>query len=132
MIKYYEENIIEPPLEFRDDYKPIPAPRTKKQVIKKPVSLPRTQIKETNKALEGYTTSYEISIKNNKDPLVQVQNARRAFETHIESILASMKGLKLVETVKMTFEKQTGREEKTKKSAYFNSTAQTIINQTQI
>ena len=63
---------IEPPLEFRDDYKPIPAPRTKKQVIKKPVPLPRTIIKETNKALKGYTTSYEISIKN-KDPLIQLQ-----------------------------------------------------------
>lgn len=26
-----EENIIKPPVEFRDNYKPIPAPRTKKQ-----------------------------------------------------------------------------------------------------
>ena len=30
MIKDYEENIIQPPLEFRDDYKPIPLPRSKK------------------------------------------------------------------------------------------------------
>ena len=50
MIKSYEENIIELPVEFRDDYKPIPALRTKKQVIKKPVPLPRTIIKESNKA----------------------------------------------------------------------------------
>ena len=74
MVQDYEDNIIEPPLEFRDDYKPIPAKRTKKQVIKKPVLLPRTIIKQTNKALKGYTTSYEISIKNNKDPLIQAQN----------------------------------------------------------
>ena len=36
MVQDYEENIILPPLEFRDDYKPIPKPRTKK-----PVPLPR-------------------------------------------------------------------------------------------
>ena len=28
MVQDYEENIILPPLEFRDDYKPIPKPRT--------------------------------------------------------------------------------------------------------
>ena len=39
MVKDYEDNIILPPLEFRDDYKPIPKPRTKK-----PVPLPRTKI----------------------------------------------------------------------------------------
>ena len=38
-----------------------------------------------------------------------------------------MKGLKFIETLKITFEKQTGHEEKTIKSAYFNSIAQTII-----
>ena len=43
-----------------------------------------------------------------------------------------MKGLKFVETLKITFEKQTGREEKTIKTAYFNSIAQTVINKTQI
>ena len=32
MVQEYEDNIILPPLEFRDDYKPIPKPRTKKQV----------------------------------------------------------------------------------------------------
>ena len=30
MVQEYEDNIILPPLEFRDDYKPTPAPRTKK------------------------------------------------------------------------------------------------------
>ena len=54
MIQDYEENILPPP-EFRDDYKPTPTPRTKK-----PVPLPRTQINQVAKALEGYTKSYEI------------------------------------------------------------------------
>jgi len=38
MVQNYEENIILPPPEFRDDYKPVPKPRTKK-----PVPLPRTK-----------------------------------------------------------------------------------------
>ena len=37
MVQEYEDNIILPPLEFRDDYKPIPKPRTKKPV---PAPLP--------------------------------------------------------------------------------------------
>ena len=32
MVKQYEENIILPPMQFRDNYKPVPAPRTKKNV----------------------------------------------------------------------------------------------------
>ena len=41
MVQQNEENIILPPIEFRDDYKPIPAPRTKK-TSEKPVPAPRT------------------------------------------------------------------------------------------
>ena len=100
MTKEYEENIILPPMQFRDDYKPIPAPRSKK-----PVPTPRTIIKQTDKALKGYTKSYEISIKNNKDPLAQMQNTRKAIEHSVISLLDEMKGLKYVETVKVTFNK---------------------------
>ena len=146
MVRDYEENIIPPPLEFRDGYKPVPVPRTKRPVaaprtkipvaaprmIKKPVPAPRTIIQETNKALKGFTKSYEINIKNSKDPLMQLQNTRKAVAIRIEKILKSMKGLKFVETLRVTFEKQTGREEKIIKTAYFNSQPQTITNDTQI
>ena len=138
MVQEYEDNIIRPPFKFRDKLPtiieeketPIPAKRTKTFDINH-IPEQRTIIKETNKALKGFTTSYEISIKNNKDPLIQVQNTRKAIEIHIEKVLNKMKGLKLIETLKITFEKQTGREEKIK-SAYFNSIAQTVINKTQI
>ena len=126
MVKEYEDNIILPPLEFRDDYKPIPKPRTKK-----PTPLPRTKIEEVDKALKGYTKSFEISIKNDKDPLVQLQNTRLAIEIHITKILTSMKGLKFVETLKVTFKKQDG-DGTLYKTAYFNSKPKTIINNTEI
>ena len=126
MVQDYEDNIILPPLEFRDDYKPTPKPRNKK-----PTPLPRTKIKEVDKALKGYTESYEIGIKNNKDPLAQLQNTRKAIEYHIIKILTSMKGLKFVETLRVTFQKL-AKDEIVYKTAYFNSKPQTIINNTEI
>ena len=126
MVQEYEDNIIQPPLEFRDDYKPVPLPRTKK-----PVPLPRTKIEQVKKALKGYTKSFEISIINNKDPLTQLQNTRKAVEYHIMKILTSMKGLKFVETLEVTFKKFVNSEI-VHKTAYFNSKPQTIINNTEI
>ena len=126
MVQDYEDNIILPPLEFRDDYKPVPLPRTKK-----PVPLPRTRIEEVAKALKGYTKSFEIDIKNNKDPLAQLQNTRKAIENHIISLIGSMKGLKFVETLKVTF-KKTVNDKTVYKTAYFNSKPKIIINNTEI
>ena len=117
--------------------KPIPAPRksvkqpTPKPRNKKPTPLPRTKIEQVDKALKGYTKSFEIGIKNNKDPLAQLQNTRKAIEYHIISILTSMKGLKFVETLRVTF-KKLAKDEIVYKTAYFNSKPQTIINNTEI
>ena len=124
MVQEYEDNIIQPPLEFRD--KPVPLPRTKK-----PVPLPRTKIEQVTKALKGYTKSFEISIINNKDPLTQLQNTRKAVEYNIMKILTSMKGLKFVETLEVTFKKIVNSEI-VHKTAYFNSIPQTIINNQEI
>ena len=126
MVQDYEDNIILPPLEFRDDYKPIPKPRTKK-----PVPLPRTKIEQVDKALKGYTKSFEISIKNNKDPLAQLQNTRKATAYHLISVLTSMKGLKFIETLKVSFIKITDSDI-VYKTAYFNSIAQTIVNNLEV
>ena len=126
MVQDYEDNIIQPPPEFRDDYKPTPKPRNKK-----PTPLPRTKIKQVDEALKGYTKSYEIGIKNNKDPLAQLQNTRKAIEYHITKILTSMKGLKFVETLKVTFKKL--EKDKIKyKTPYLFSKPLTIINNTEI
>ena len=61
MVQQYEDNIIIPPPEFRDDYKPIPAPRTKKP-SEKPVPEKRTIISQVAKALKGYTQSFEVEL----------------------------------------------------------------------
>ena len=91
----------------------------------------KIKINEKAKALKGYTKSFEIRIINNKDPLKQLQSTRKGIKFHIESILKSMKGLKFVETLKITLKKvsNSGILEKT---AYFNSKPQIIINNTEI
>ena len=126
MIQAYEDNIIQPPLEFRDDYKPVPKPRTKT-----PVPTPRTKIEQVAKAMTGYTKSFEIGVKNDKDPLRQLQNTRKAIENHLINDLSLMKGLKFVETLKVTFTKLSGSET-INKTAFFNSRPKTIINNTEI
>ena len=81
MVQQYEDNIISPPPEFRDDYKPIPAPRTKKPLqapiptprTKKPVPEKRTIISQVEKALKGYTQSFDVELRDKKDPLLQSQ-----------------------------------------------------------
>ena len=121
MVKRYEENIILPPMQFRDDYKP-------RTVKRKPVPTPRTVIKQIDKALNGFVKSYEIDLRNDKDPLIQMQNTRKGVERQLSILLNEMKGLKYVETLKVTFEKISS-DVIIEKSAYFNSASQTIINQ---
>ena len=110
MVQKYEDNIIIPPLEFRDDYKPILAPRTKKQ-LKAPITAPRTKkptekpvpakrtiISQVEKALKGYTKSFDVELRDKKDPLVQLQKSRRAVEYLFKNLLVQTKGFKFVET----------------------------------
>ena len=92
---------------------------------------PRTKITEKVNALKGYTKSFEISLKNKKDPLFQMQNTRKAIENQIVKMLVDMKGLKFVETLEVTFEKNLG-EGIIYKTAYFNSKPQTVINNVMI
>ena len=103
--------------------------RKHKKIMKQ--QKPSIKIEQVAKALKGYTKSYEISIKHNKDPLEQLQSTRKAIKNHIESILTSMKGLKFVETLRMTSKKMSNGEI-VYDTSYFNSKPQTIINKTEI
>ena len=117
MVQQYEDNIIIPPPEFRDDYKPIPAPRTKKPLqapipaprtkkpSEKPVPEKRTIISQVEKALKGYTQSFDVELRDKKDPLLQSQKSRRAVEYLFNNLLVQTKGFKFVETLQVKFVK---------------------------
>ena len=87
----------------------------------------KTKIEQLAKALKGNVEDFKISVINNKDPLIQLQNTRNAIEKHIKNLIKSKKGLKFTETVKVTFNKQS-KDGITQKIAYFNSKAQEITN----
>ena len=117
LIRYFENNPI-------PSYRPIPAPRTKKQ---HPIAVPQTKIGEKRKALKGFTKSYEIRLKTDRDALVQLQNTRLAISRLFNTILNNTKGFKFVETLKVTFVKRKD-DDNIYKPAYFNSRAQIVIN----
>ena len=83
---------------------------------------PSIKIVPTAKALRGHVESFTINIINKKDASLQLQKTRKAINNHIIKILTSKKGLKFVETLKVTFNKQT-KDRITQKTAYFNSKA---------
>ena len=143
MVNEYEDNIISPPPEFIDDYKPIPAPRTKKPLqapiptprtkkpSEKPVPEKRTIISQVEKALKGYTQSFDVELRDKKDPLLQLQKSRRAVEYLFNNLLVQTKGFKFVETLQVKFVKHSN-DKKILKNGYFNSTTDLIINETDI
>ena len=65
---------------------------------------------QKEKALRGFTRSYEISLINRQDPLIQLQNTRLLIKNNLLKVLKEMKGLKFNEVLNITFEKQKGDE----------------------
>ena len=83
-----------------DGYKPIPKPRTDR-----PLQIPK--IKELNRALKGHAKSYEIELLDNLNPLNHFTKTRPLTESHLEDLLKTMIGFKFIETLEVTFEKDT-------------------------
>ena len=144
MVQQYEDNIIIPPPIPAPRTKkplqaPIPAPRTKKPLqapipaprTKKPVPEKRTIISQVEKALKGYSQSFEVELRDKKDPLVQSQKSRRAVEYLFNNLLVQTKGFKFVETLQVKFIKYSN-DKKILKNSFFNSSADLIINKTGI
>lgn len=94
LIQHFEANPI-------PQYTAIPAPRMKKQ---QPVAAPRTRISEKRRALKGFTKSFEVSFRYDRDALVQLHNTRLAISQLFNVILSDTKGFKFVE--KVTFVKR--------------------------
>ena len=107
MVQQYEDNVISPPPQFRDDYKPIPLPRTKKP-LQAPIPTPRTKkpsekrtiISQVEKALKGYTKSFDVELRDKKDPLLQLQKSRRAVEYLFNNLLVKLKDSNLLKHCK--------------------------------
>ena len=107
-----------------DGYKPIPKPRSDR-----PLQIPK--IKEPNRALKGHAKSYEIELQDNLNPLNHFTKTRPQTESHLEDLLKTMKGSKFIETLEVTFEKntidsKTGKHVSIYKIAFFNGKAKIV------
>ena len=107
-----------------DGYKPIPKPRTDR-----PLQI--SKIKELNRALKGHAKSYEIELLDNLNPLNHFTKTRPQTESHLEDLLKTMKGFKFIETLEVTFEKdtidsKTGKLVSIYKTAFFNGKAKIV------
>ena len=158
MVQQYEVNVSSPPTDYKpipaprtqkslDAYipskpsRPIPAPRTQKSLDayipskpSQPIPTPpkkRTIIAQIQQALPGFTKSFDIELRDNKDPLVQLQESRKAIEYLFNDQLKMTKGFKYVETLQVKFTKLSN-DRKTEKNGFFNSKADLILNNTDI
>ena len=148
LCKSVNEDLILPP----DGYKPIPKPRTdrplKMQNARRPLkptrkpspfpqveehitNVPVPEIKELNKALKGHVKSYEIELQDNLNSLNHFTKTRPQTESHLEDLLKTTKGFKFIETLEVTFQKdtidsKTGKHVSIYKTAFFNGKAKAI------
>ena len=129
MVQQYEDNVSSSPTYL----KPIPIPRTQKSLdayipskLPQSISAPddsklipqkRTIITKMQQALEGYTKSFNIELRDNKDPLVQLQKSRKAIEYLFNNQLKIFKGFKYVGTLQVKFVKFSNGQ-KTEKMAF--------------
>ena len=126
--------ILTPPKGFRDrppkpTRKPPPPPIP--QVEEHIINVPVPKIKELNKALKGHAKSYGIELQDNSNPLNHFTKTKELVESHLESLLKDKKGFKFIETLEITFEKdsidsKTGKRVSIYKTAFFNGKAKTI------
>ena len=73
-----------------------------------------------DKAFKGAARSYEVSITNDKDPLLQLNGSNKSIKNQLKQLLVEMKSFKLNITLKNTFKRPQG-DNTLYKSAYFNN-----------
>ena len=103
---------------------PFQKPRTDR-----PLQIPK--IKELNRALQGHVKSYEIELLDNLNPLNHFTKTRPQTKSHLEDLLKTMKGFNFIETLEVTFEKntidsKTGKRVSIYKTAFFNGKAKIV------
>ena len=118
------QNALRPP---KPTQKPPPIPQVEDHIINVPVP----KIKELNRALKGHAKSYGIELQDNLNPLNHFTKTKELVESHLESLLKDKKRFKFIETLEVTFEKdsidsKTGKRVSIYKTAFFNGKAKTI------
>ena len=129
----FKDGVAQEPAKPRTDRRPKPTrkPPPIPQVEDHIINVPVPKIKELNKALKGHAKSYGIELQNNLNPLNHFTKTKTLVKSHLEDLLKDMKGFKFIETMEVTFEKdtinsKTGKRVSIYKTAFFNGKAKTI------
>ena len=93
--------------------------------------IPKIEITEKEKALKNNAKSFEVSIINKYEPLIQLNNTKKAIFELLKSIMDKRKGFKFSMTLKVLLSKKT-EDEKIYKEPYFNGGPMTVINKESI
>ena len=122
------QNARRPPKPTR---KPPPPPIPQVEEKEHITNVPLSKIRELNQALKGLAKSYGIELQDNLNPLNHFTKTEALVESHLEGLLKDMKGFKFIETLEVTFEKETidsktGKLVSIYKTAFFNGKAKTI------
>ena len=118
---------IKPPKPTRKP-PPPPIPQVEEKV-------PSCKIRELNRALKGHAKLYDIELQDNLNLLNHFTKTKALVESHLENLLKDMKGFKFIETLEVTFEKdtidsKTGKHVIIYKTAFFNGKSKTITKPT--
>ena len=108
--------------------KPPPPPNVQVEEKECITNVPVPKIKKLNRAL---AKSYGIELQDKLNPLNHFTKTKALVESHLEGLLKDMKGFKFIETLEVTFEKETINSKTEKhvsiyKMAFFNGKAKTI------
>ena len=129
----FKDGVAQDPAKRIKPPKPIqkPPPPPIPQVEDHIINVPVPKIKELNRALKGHAKSYGIELQDNLNPLNYFTKTKELVESHLESLLKDKKGFKFIETLEVTFEKdttdsKTGKRLSIYKTAFFNGKAKTI------
>ena len=131
----FKEEVAQEPVEHIKPPKPTqnPPPPPIPQVEEKEhiTNVPVPKIKELKRALKGHAKSYGIELQDNLNPLNHFTKTKVLVKSHLEDLLKDMKGFKFIETLEVTFEKdtidsKTGKCISIYKTAFFNGKAKTI------
>ena len=88
----------------------------------------KPKIKKLDRALRNFKRSYNIQVMEDKNPLLQINQTRVGIFERLLKTLESMKGFKMLEIIKVTFEK-TSNKTNISKTAYFNSSNHIVLNE---
>ena len=121
---------IKPPKPTRKP-PPIPQVKEKEHQASLITNATSSKIRELNQALKGHAKSYGIELQDNLNPLNHFTKTKTLVESHLEGLLKDMKGFKFIETLEVTFKKETidsktGKRVSIYKTAFFNGKAKTI------